>query len=142
MKLFHFENLFGSRSTLEFGVVDLIKPSLTIKYLVHLFLRNESSMISEPIFCQILPAMVPYMVSIHPLFLLLPVLDDSLFPLIDCEATSRNRTHAVCTAHHALLGSIGVDTHASISATHVLSIASLGHRNVLVFVQINSFDKV
>ena len=73
LEFFDFENLFGFWRTLHLRVVYLIQTSFVAHNLLHLRLRNESSVISVSIFGQIFPAVIPNMILIHPLFLFLPV---------------------------------------------------------------------
>jgi hypothetical protein len=52
-------------------------------------------MIPESVFGEILSAGVPDMVAIHPLLLLLPVLEDSVAPLFVAETRSSYGARAV-----------------------------------------------
>ena len=83
--LFQFEYLLGFRGTFRRGVVYLVKTTLVQHNFVHLLLRNESSMVSEPVLSQVFSAVVAHVVVVLTGLFLGPILLNLGFALVETQ---------------------------------------------------------
>lgn len=139
------KNLFSFGSTLYFWIINFIHPAFVIEYFFHLFFGNESSMVSESILSQVFPTMVSYVVFVHFLFFLFPILDDSMLSFINrkigaCKWTNATRTTTCSTGSTSFgfdrLITECVSTHTSIPLRYnFVILLTSKHVNILILIE-------
>lgn len=93
-EFFNFKYLLRLRCTFNSWVVDFIQTTFITHDLLHLFFRDESSMVAISVLGQVLSAVVSNMVLVHSLFFLFPIAHHFLLSLLQGHRRAGNR---VCT---------------------------------------------